>query len=112
MNLTLWKIYREGTSIGGSKMETDPEKVVAEGFAAWNTHDADKVVAAFAGDSVYEDIPVKAVMKTRKEVADAARWLFGGVSDRQATCVFPVFFTEPGAVPFRQKPQATVYRLW
>ncbi len=44
-------------------------------FAGWNSHDPDKVVAAFTEDGVYEDVTAGQVSRGRAEIR---KWAEGG----------------------------------
>ncbi len=50
-------------------------KEIEQLFAAWNSHDPDKVAASFTEDIVYEDVPAGHISRGRAEVR---KWAEGG----------------------------------
>jgi len=50
------------------------KKVIEKFFAAWNSHDADKAVAYFSEDAVYEDVTAGHISRGRAEVR---KWVEG-----------------------------------
>ena len=57
------------------------EKAIERLFAAWNSHDADKVVAAFTEDVVYEDVAAGHINRGRTEVRKWAEGAFAGIEN-------------------------------
>jgi steroid delta-isomerase-like uncharacterized protein len=53
--------------MGGTRMETDTARLLESYYAAWCSHDADRIIAVFTDDCVYEDIPHNAVSKGKEE---------------------------------------------
>jgi len=50
-------------------------KEIEQLFAAWNSHDPDKVAASFTDDAVYEDVAAGHISRGRTEVR---KWAEGG----------------------------------
>ena len=50
------------------------KKVIEQLFAAWNSHDADKVANVFTEDAVYEDVTASHISRGRAEVR---KWAAG-----------------------------------
>ena|SRR5437879_3309121 len=55
--------------------------IVERAFAAWNSQDPDKLVAAYNDDIVYEDVPSGSVSNGRAELRKFAVLTFSGVGD-------------------------------
>ena len=53
-------------------------KVIERLFAAWNSRDAEKVVAAFSSDGVYEDVAAGQINRGRDEIR---KWVAGAFRD-------------------------------
>ena len=58
---------------------SDP--IVEKAFAAWNSQDPDKLVAAYNDDIVYEDVPGGLLSNGRAEFRKFAVLTFSGVGD-------------------------------
>jgi steroid delta-isomerase-like uncharacterized protein len=66
-----------GVTMGGDK-STD---LLANNFAAWNAHDADKVASLYTDDVVYEDVAFGSVAHGHAEMKKMAADFFAGVPD-------------------------------
>ncbi len=66
-------------NVGNSSTYAAPHaghpKEIEQLFAAWNSHDPDKVVASFTEDAVYEDVTAGHFRRGRAEVR---KWGEGG----------------------------------
>ena len=58
---------------------SDP--IVERAFAAWNSQDPDKLIAAYTDDIVYEDVPSGSLSNGRAEFRKFAVLTFSGVGD-------------------------------
>ncbi len=66
--------------LGATKPKLDPKLVESE-FAAWNAHDADKVISFFTDDVVYEDVTFGEIAHGREELRKMAAGFFAAVPD-------------------------------
>ena len=57
-------------------MATDVEKMLEDYYAAWNSHDVEKAASFFTDDLVYEDVPMAAVQRNKKEFKDSWNTFF------------------------------------
>ena len=57
-------------------MATDVEKMLEDYYAAWNEHDVEKAASFFTDDLVYEDVPMAAVQRNKKEFKDSWNTFF------------------------------------
>jgi len=62
-------------------MATDLEKMMNDYFAAWNTHDVEKMLSFFTDDIVYEDVAMGKVNRGKKELKDGISYTFVDFSD-------------------------------
>ncbi len=49
-------------------MATDMERMFKDYYAAWNSHDVDKIVSFFTDDGVHEDVAAGAVYRGKNEL--------------------------------------------
>jgi len=66
------------SSIHGAPQAANGKGIVDQFFAAWNSHDPDKVVASFTEDIVYEDVAAGHISRGRAEVR---KWVEGAFAD-------------------------------
>jgi len=52
-------------------MATDAVKMLEDYYAAGNSHDVEKAASFFTDDLVYEDVPMAAVQRNKKEFRDS-----------------------------------------
>lgn len=52
-------------------MATDAEKMLADYYAAWNSHDVENLASFFTDDLICEDVPMGAVQRNKKEFKDS-----------------------------------------
>jgi steroid delta-isomerase-like uncharacterized protein len=64
------------TSMIASSRSTSDERIIEQFFAAWNSHDADKIAAAFDEDGIYEDVTAGHTNHGRAEVRTWAEGAF------------------------------------
>jgi steroid delta-isomerase-like uncharacterized protein len=62
----------------GAPQAASGKSVIEQLFAAWNSHDPDKVVASFTEDVVYEDVSAGHISRGRAEVR---KWFAGAFAD-------------------------------
>lgn len=68
--------------LGAQMAATQKKTSIADGmFAAWNSHDAGKVVAIFTPDVLYEDVPLGVVNHGSAELHKFAASVFEAVPD-------------------------------
>jgi steroid delta-isomerase-like uncharacterized protein len=51
-------------------MATDAEKMMNDYVAAWNSHDANKILSFCTDDVVFEEVPMGQVFRSKKEAKD------------------------------------------
>jgi steroid delta-isomerase-like uncharacterized protein len=61
--------------------------LVDKNFAAWNSHDPEKVVALYTDDVVYEDVTFAEVAHGREELKKMAAGFFAAVPDMKLVIV-------------------------
>ena len=49
-------------------MAIDAEKLIEDCFAAWNSHDVDKILSFYTDDYIYEDVAFGNVTRGKKEL--------------------------------------------
>ena len=67
-------------------------------FAAWNSHDADKVAATFSEDAVYEDVAAGHTSRGRAEVRKWAAGAFDAIENFKIGVVSSSFHNGRGVV--------------
>ena len=67
-------------------------------FTAWNSHDADKVAAAFSDDAVYEDVTAGHISRGKDDVRKWAAGGFTGIADFKMEVVNSFFHSGRGVV--------------
>src|SRR5205085_12019950 len=67
--------------LSGAKRSTDVSKLVEQGFAAWNAHDAEKVATFYTDDVVYEDVTFAMSAKGHAEMVKFAADFMKAVPD-------------------------------
>jgi len=67
--------------IGATCSRDTRTDLVQSNFAAWNTHDADKVASLYTDDVVYEDVPFGLIAHGHSEMRKLAADFFAGVPD-------------------------------
>jgi steroid delta-isomerase-like uncharacterized protein len=60
---------------------SDVELVLGELATAWSSHDAEKVLALFTDDCVYEDVTFGVINRGKAELRAFANGVFAGVPD-------------------------------
>jgi steroid delta-isomerase-like uncharacterized protein len=60
---------------------SDVERVLDEWATAWSSHDAEKVLALFTDDCIYEDVTFGVVNQGKAEFQAFANGVFAGVPD-------------------------------
>src|SRR5262249_48914605 len=70
------------TKAGGKSMATTgTERILEDWAAAWSSHDAEKVLALFTDDCIYEDVTFGVVNHGRKELRAFIDGVFAGIPD-------------------------------
>jgi steroid delta-isomerase-like uncharacterized protein len=59
----------------------DQEQLIKEHWAAWSTHDMDRVLALFTEDLLYEDVTMGVVNRTAAELRAFGEGFFSGFPD-------------------------------
>ena len=67
--------------------KADDTAIALAWVAAWNSHDANQVVALFTPDAVYEDVPLGAVSHGTAQIRAFAQAFFNAVPDSKITYV-------------------------
>lgn len=75
-----------GCTASGSG-DTAASSLTAAAFAAWNSHDPDKVAAFYDDSVVYEDVPYGMVARGRAEMRKLAADFFAAVPDLKLEAV-------------------------
>lgn len=74
---TLFALPVSGEAQARSKTPASSDKKIIEQlFAAWSSHDADKVANVFSTDAVYEDVTASHISRGRSEVREWAAGAF------------------------------------
>ena len=60
---------------------TGTERILEDWAAAWSSHDAEKVLALFTDDCIYEDVTFGVVNHGRKELRAFIDGVFAGIPD-------------------------------
>jgi steroid delta-isomerase-like uncharacterized protein len=73
--------FQNVPSSGNARTEVTDNGVVEQLFAAWSSHDPDKVVAFYADDIVYEDVPLGRTSHGRDELRKFVEDTFAAFPD-------------------------------
>ena len=74
-----------GCAAGGDK--PGKQSLLEKQFAAWNSHDPDKVAACYTDDATYEDVAFGEVAHGREELKKMAAGFFAAVPDMKLEIV-------------------------
>jgi len=77
---------------------SDDRKAIERLFAAWNSHDAEKVVAAFGNFAVYEDVAAGEVHSGRDQVRKWVTSAFRDIENFRLTVVRSTYYKGGGLV--------------
>ncbi len=64
-------------------MVADAEQLLRDYYAAWNSHDAERIASFYAEDGVHEDVAVGTYFQGRAEIAAGVAPLFAAFPDFQ-----------------------------
>lgn len=64
-----------------SSIPSSNRKAIEQLFAAWNSHDADKVANCFADEAIYEDVAAGHISRGRTEIREWAAGAFTAIED-------------------------------
>ncbi len=81
-----------------SSRSASDKTVIEQLFIAWNSHDADKVAAAFGEDAVYEDVAAGHINRGRAEVRKWAEEAFVVIENFKIEVVRSSFYKGGGVV--------------
>jgi steroid delta-isomerase-like uncharacterized protein len=62
-------------------MVNDVERIIKDGYEAWNSHDADKVASGYTDDCVYESVATGVVCHGKSELKALAKQFFTDYPD-------------------------------
>ena len=86
------------SSIDAATRASRDKEIVEQMFAAWNSHDAEKVAAAFSEDAVYEDVTAGQINRGREDVRKWAAGAFVVVENFKMEVVSSSFHNGQGVV--------------
>ena len=86
------------SSIYAAQQAASDKRVIEKLFAAWNSHDAGKVVAYFSEDAVYEDVTAGHISRGRAEVRKWVEGAFDVVENFKLEVVSSSFDSGRGVV--------------
>jgi steroid delta-isomerase-like uncharacterized protein len=86
------------SSIYVAQQATSGEAIVEKLFAAWNSHDADKVAATFSEDAVVEDVAAGHTSRGRAEMRKRAAGAFDAIENIKIEVVSSSFHNGRGVV--------------
>jgi steroid delta-isomerase-like uncharacterized protein len=72
--------------------------LIQSNFAAWNTHDADKVASLYTDDVIYEDVPFGRIAHGHAEMRKLAADFFSGVPDLKLEVISNTLMGNRGSV--------------
>ena len=73
-------------------------KAIEQLFAAWNSHDADKVANSFADDAIYEDVAAGHINRGRTDVREWAAGAFSAIENFRIEIITINVHAERGVV--------------
>ncbi len=74
------------------------KKAIERLFAAWNSHDVEKVVAAFSNSAVYEDVAAGDIHKGRDQIRKWVTSAFRDIENFKLTVVRSTYYKGTGLV--------------
>ena len=81
-----------------SSDSSSEKKAIERLFAAWNSRDADKLVAAFSDDVVYEDVAAGQINRGKDEVRKWAAGAFADIENFKLEVVRSSYYKGGGTV--------------